>query len=167
MSRYGTTTTFVPTSAKSHIASPSARDIRTPPVFSDGSGLSIEPSSAALNPTATPSTIANRTTCSIITPSEPLVAAPERGVTTSYVPGRGFSELGMTAKLLVTSPAASTSHTWRSARAYTTRVPVPEAVGSAAGGFFSFGLSWPAAGALLETFGLGAATESGAFADAW
>lgn len=51
-----------------------------PPVFLFGSGSGIEPSTRALNPTATPSAVAKRTTCSIGTPSDP-VTAPERAPT--------------------------------------------------------------------------------------
>lgn len=164
---YGTTTIFVPYVASGHIASPSARFIRIPPVFCWGSGLDIELFVAALNPTVTPLTLANRTTCSIGTPSEPIVL-PVREVTW-YVPGRGFTTLGMTSKVRTPTPVSLTSQTRFALREYTTREPAPERGGTA--WLFCFpgfvGAPDGLAEADAEDEGLGAARLAGAFADAW
>lgn len=164
---YGTTMIFVPYVASGHIALPSARFIRMPPVFCSGSGLDMELSVAALNPTVTPLTLANRTTCSIGTPSEPTVL-PVREVTW-YVPGRGFTELGMTSKVRTPAPVSLTSHTRFALSEYTTREPAPECGGTARlfclPGFV--GVPDGLAGEDAEDEGLGAARLAGAFADAW
>lgn len=156
---YGRTTTFEPIVANVHIAFPSARRMRTPPVFFSGSGLVISPFVAALKPIATSSTLANRTTCSIGTPSEPGTC-PEREVTV-YEPGAGLTVDGMTANVRVTLFFPLTSQTRRSLREYTTRGPAPESGGSA----------WGFSGFCSGTFAEGAAlgvrdvpSESGALA---
>lgn len=65
-----------------------------PPVFFVEPAAGIEPSTAALKPMVTLSTLANRTTCSIAMPSEP-VTLTERELT-AYDPSGGLTVLGAT-----------------------------------------------------------------------
>jgi hypothetical protein len=125
----------------------------------------VDPSTAALNPTGTPSAVVNSTTCSIGTPSDPVTAAVRE--VTVYVPGAGSTVPGITWNVRRVLSPAPTSHTRSFPSEYTTRSPVPDPSGTAAAGFFFAPGDFraPAAGEDFP-FGSGPPSVSGAFADA-
>ena len=122
----------------------------------------MESSTAALKPTVTPLALAKRTTCSIGVPSVPMTAF-DRDVTT-YTPGAGSTLPGVTLKVRSTLSPARTSQTRSSSTEYTTRSPVPEPPGSAAGCFLSRG-ALVAVGDAAAACGL--PRPAGTCADAW